>query len=156
KLDDYQERMNKGERLNQDQLDAVSKYQEVTNNLEFAKELQRSFMALSQDIQKTIKKTARREQLMREEAEQKRLKTVLELQFILEKLGDDEVRSDLKQGSSGVPVLTEEELTMLDEFYKLVYPERDMNMRLNEQYEQASVHLWDLLEGKEKAVCGTT
>ncbi|XP_039580876.1 caprin-1 isoform X3 [Passer montanus] len=156
KLDDYQERMNKGERLNQDQLDAVSKYQEVTNNLEFAKELQRSFMALSQDIQKTIKKTARREQLMREEAEQKRLKTVLELQFILEKLGDDEVRSDLKQGSSGVPVLTEEELTMLDEFYKLVYPERDMNMRLNEQYEQASVHLWDLLEGKEKPVCGTT
>ncbi|KAJ7422620.1 hypothetical protein WISP_37181 [Willisornis vidua] len=129
KLDDYQERMNKGERLNQDQLDAVSKYQEVTNNLEFAKELQRSFMALSQEIQKTIKKTARREQLMREEAEQKRLKTVLELQFILEKLGNDEVRSDLKQGSSGVPVLTEEELTMLDEFYKLVYPERDMNVR---------------------------
>ncbi|OXB63231.1 hypothetical protein ASZ78_006520 [Callipepla squamata] len=156
KLDDYQERMNKGERLNQDQLDAVSKYQEVTNNLEFAKELQRSFMALSQDIQKTIKKTARREQLMREEAEQKRLKTVLELQFILDKLGDDEVRSDLKQGTNGVPVLTEEELTMLDEFYKLVYPERDMNMRLNEQYEQASVHLWDLLEGKEKPVCGTT
>ncbi|XP_071618642.1 caprin-1 isoform X3 [Heliangelus exortis] len=156
KLDDYQERMNKGERLNQDQLDAVSKYQEVTNNLEFAKELQRSFMALSQDIQKTIKKTARREQLMREEAEQKRLKTVLELQFILDKLGDDEVRNDLKQGSNGVPVLTEEELTMLDEFYKLVYPERDMNVRLNEQYEQASVHLWDLLEGKEKQVCGTT
>ncbi|KAM6133030.1 caprin-1 isoform 2-T2 [Phoenicopterus ruber ruber] len=156
KLDDYQERMNKGERLNQDQLDAVSKYQEVTNNLEFAKELQRSFMALSQDIQKTIKKTARREQLMREEAEQKRLKTVLELQFILDKLGDDEVRNDLKQGSNGVPVLTEEELRMLDEFYKLVYPERDMNMRLNEQYEQASVHLWDLLEGKEKPVCGTT
>ncbi|XP_042640438.1 caprin-1 isoform X2 [Tyto alba] len=156
KLDDYQERMNKGERLNQDQLDAVSKYQEVTNNLEFAKELQRSFMALSQDIQKTIKKTARREQLMREEAEQKRLKTVLELQFILDKLGDDEVRNDLKQGSNGVPVLTEEELTVLDEFYKLVYPERDMNMRLNEQYEQASVHLLDLLEGKEKPVCGTT
>ncbi|NWR43128.1 CAPR1 protein, partial [Regulus satrapa] len=156
KLDDYQERMNKGERLNQDQLDAVSKYQEVTNNLEFAKELQRSFMALSQDIQKTIKKTARREQLMREEAEQKRLKTVLELQFILEKLGDDEVRSDLKQGSNGVPVLTEEELTMLDDFYKLVYPERDMSLRLSEQYEHASVHLWDLLEGKEKQVCGTT
>ncbi|XP_043372384.1 caprin-1 isoform X3 [Dermochelys coriacea] len=156
KLDDYQDRMNKGERLNQDQLDAVSKYQEVTNNLEFAKELQRSFMALSQDIQKTIKKTARREQLMREEAEQKRLKTVLELQFILDKLGDDEVRSDLKQGSNGIPVLTEEELTMLDEFYKLVDPERDMKMRLNEQYEQASIHLWDLLEGKDKPVCGTT
>ncbi|XP_075862934.1 caprin-1 [Microcebus murinus] len=156
KLDDYQERMNKGERLNQDQLDAVSKYQEVTNNLEFAKELQRSFMALSQDIQKTIKKTARREQLMREEAEQKRLKTVLELQYVLDKLGDDEVRTDLKQGLNGVPILSEEELSLLDEFYKLVDPERDMNLRLNEQYEHASIHLWDLLEGKEKSVCGTT
>ncbi|XP_031229102.1 caprin-1 [Mastomys coucha] len=156
KLDDYQERMNKGERLNQDQLDAVSKYQEVTNNLEFAKELQRSFMALSQDIQKTIKKTARREQLMREEAEQKRLKTVLELQYVLDKLGDDDVRTDLKQGLSGVPILSEEELSLLDEFYKLVDPERDMSLRLNEQYEHASIHLWDLLEGKEKPVCGTT
>ncbi|XP_074257398.1 caprin-1 isoform X1 [Saimiri boliviensis] len=156
KLDDYQERMNKGERLNQDQLDAVSKYQEVTNNLEFAKELQRSFMALSQDIQKTIKKTARREQLMREEAEQKRLKTVLELQYVLDKLGDDEVRTDLKQGLNGVPILSEEELSLLDEFYKLVDPERDMTLRLNEQYEHASIHLWDLLEGKEKSVCGTT
>ncbi|KAI5131748.1 Caprin-1 [Manis pentadactyla] len=156
KLDDYQERMNKGERLNQDQLDAVSKYQEVTNNLEFAKELQRSFMALSQDIQKTIKKTARREQLMREEAEQKRLKTVLELQYVLDKLGDDEVRTDLKQGLNGVPILSEEELSLLDEFYKLADPERDMSLRLNEQYEHASIHLWDLLEGKEKSVCGTT
>uniref|UniRef100_A0A9L0J124 Cell cycle associated protein 1 n=1 Tax=Equus asinus TaxID=9793 RepID=A0A9L0J124_EQUAS len=156
KLDDYQERMNKGERLNQDQLDAVSKYQEVTNNLEFAKELQRSFMALSQDIQKTIKKTARREQLMREEAEQKRLKTVLELQYVLDKLGDEEVRTDLKQGLNGVPILSEEELSLLDEFYKLADPVRDMSLRLNEQYEHASIHLWDLLEGKEKSVCGTT
>ncbi|XP_015686879.1 caprin-1-like, partial [Protobothrops mucrosquamatus] len=107
-------------------------------------------------IQKTIKKTARREQLMREEAEQKHLKTVLELQYILDKLGDDEVRSDLKQGTNGVSILTEAELSTLDEFYKLVEPERDMNIRLNEQYEQASIHLWDLLEGKEKPVCGTT
>ncbi|XP_030056624.1 caprin-1 isoform X2 [Microcaecilia unicolor] len=156
KLDDYQDRMNRGERLNQDQLDAVSKYQEVVNNMEFARELQRGFMALSQDIQKSIKKAARREQLMREEAEQKRLKTVLELQFILDKLGDEEVRSDLKQGLNGVPILTEEELTLFDEFYKLVEPERDTNLRLNEQYDQASIHLLDLLEGKDKPVCGTT
>nr|XP_033784110.1 caprin-1 isoform X1 [Geotrypetes seraphini] len=156
KLDDYQDRMNRGERLNQDQLDAVSKYQEVVNNMEFARELQRSFMALSQDIQKSIKKAARREQLMREEAEQKRLKTILELQFILDKLGDEEVRSDLKQGLNGVPILTEEELALFDEFYKLVEPERDTNLRLNEQYDQASVHLWDLLEGKDKPICGTT
>ncbi|XP_040266636.1 caprin-1 [Bufo bufo] len=156
KLDDYQERMSKGERLNQDQLDAVAKYQEVVTNMEFARELQRSFMSLGQDIQKTIRKTARREQLMREEAEQKRLRTVLELKYILDKLGDEEVRNELKQGLNGVPVLSEEELTVLDEFYKLVEPDRDPAMRLSEQYEPASIHLWDALEGKDKTVCGTT
>uniref|UniRef100_A0A671F3A4 Cell cycle associated protein 1 n=1 Tax=Rhinolophus ferrumequinum TaxID=59479 RepID=A0A671F3A4_RHIFE len=108
------------------------------------------------DIQKTIKKTAWREHLMREEAEQKRLKTVLELQYVLDKLGDDEVRTDLKQGLNGVPILSEEELSLLDEFYKLADPEVDTSLRLNEQYEHASIHLWDFLEGKEKSVCGTT
>ncbi|XP_078271445.1 caprin-1b isoform X6 [Rhinoraja longicauda] len=156
KLDDYQERLDKGEVLNQDQLEAVGKLQEVANNLEFARELQRSFIALGQDIQKSLKKAARREQLMREEVEQKRLKTVLELQYVLDKLGDDDTRTDLKQGWNGSSVLTEEELGMLDEFYKLVQPERDMNLRLCEQFEQASVHLWDLLEGKDKKVGATT
>lgn len=28
--------------------------------------------------------------------------------------------------------------------------------RLTEQYEEASLHLWDLLEGRDKAVAGTT
>ncbi|XP_069755564.1 caprin-1b isoform X2 [Narcine bancroftii] len=156
KLDDYQERLDRGEVLNQDQLEAVGKLQEVANNLEFARELQRSFITLGQDIQKSLKKAARREQLMREEVEQKRLKTVLELQYVLDKLADDDTRTDLKQGWNGSSVLTEEELGMLDEFYKLVQPERDMNLRLCEQFEQSSVHLWDLLEGKEKKVGATT
>uniref|UniRef100_A0A667WAL0 Cell cycle associated protein 1b n=1 Tax=Myripristis murdjan TaxID=586833 RepID=A0A667WAL0_9TELE len=156
KLDDYQARKNKGERLNQDQLEALSKYQEVVNNLEFARELQKSFLVLGQDIQKAVKKTARREQLQREEAEQKRLKTVLELQFLLDRLGDDTVRQELRQGVGGSPLLTDADLTALDEFYKLVGPDRDQNIRLADQYEEASVHLWDLLEGKDKAVVGTT
>ncbi|XP_047452716.1 caprin-1b isoform X1 [Mugil cephalus] len=156
KLDDYQGRKNKGEGLNQDQLEALSKYQEVMNNLEFARELQKTFIALGQDIQKVVKKSARREQLQREEAEQRRLKTVLELQFLLDRLGDETVRQDLKQGVGGSPLLTDGDLASFDEFYKLVGPERDQNVRLADQYEDASVHLWDLLEGRDKAVVGTT
>ncbi|XP_029952028.1 caprin-1-like isoform X3 [Salarias fasciatus] len=156
KLDDYQVKKDKGEGLNQDQLEALSKYQEVMNNLEFARELQKTFIALGQDIQKVVKKSARREQLQREEAEQRRLKTVLELQFLLDRLGEDTVRQDLKQGVSGSPLLTDEDLVAFDEFYKLVGPDRDQNIRLADQYEEASVHLWDLLEGKDKAVVGTT
>ncbi|XP_071009659.1 caprin-1b isoform X2 [Oncorhynchus clarkii lewisi] len=159
KLDDYQAKKNKGERLNQDQLDALTKYQEVTNNLEFARELQKSFLALGQDIQKAVKKAVRREQLQREEAEQKRLKTVLELQFLLDRLGEDSVRQELRQGAAGggtPSLLTDSELTNLDELYKLVGPERDQNARLSDQYEEASQHFMDLLEGKDKAVAGTT
>uniref|UniRef100_A0A674DQ18 Cell cycle associated protein 1b n=1 Tax=Salmo trutta TaxID=8032 RepID=A0A674DQ18_SALTR len=139
--------------------DALTKYQEVTNNLEFARELQKSFLALGQDIQKAVKKAVRREQLQREEAEQKRLKTVLELQFLLDRLGEDSVRQELRQGAAGggtPSLLTDSELTTLDELYKLVGPERDQNTRLSDQYEEASQHLMDLLEGKDKAVAGTT
>ncbi|XP_036391239.1 caprin-1b isoform X1 [Megalops cyprinoides] len=156
KLDDYQAKKNKGEHLNQDQLEALSKFQEVANNLEFARELQKSFLALGQDIQKTVKKAARREQLQREEAEQKRLKMVLELQFLLERLGEDSVRQELKHGVSGSPLLTDADLAVLSDFYKLVMPERDQNVRLAEQYEQVSQHFLELLEGKDKAVAGTT
>ncbi|KAI7802741.1 caprin-1b [Triplophysa rosa] len=156
KLDDYHARNIKGERLNQDQLEALTKYQEVTHNLEFARELHKSFLALGQEIQKTVKKTARREQLLREELEQKRLKRVLELQFLLDRLGDENVRQELLQGAGGPPVLIEVDLTALDEFYKLVGPERDQNIRLTDQYQGASQHLWDLLEGKDKPVAGTT
>ncbi|XP_054632613.1 caprin-1b isoform X4 [Dunckerocampus dactyliophorus] len=156
KLDDYQVRKDKGERLNQDQLEALSKYQEVMNNLEFARELQKTFITLGQDIQKVVKKSARREQLQREEAEQRRLKTILELQFLLDRLGDESVRQDLKQGVGGSALLTEVDLMAFDDFYKLVGPDRDQNIRLADQYEEASVHLWDLLEGRDKAVVGTT
>uniref|UniRef100_A0A7N8XC14 Cell cycle associated protein 1a n=1 Tax=Mastacembelus armatus TaxID=205130 RepID=A0A7N8XC14_9TELE len=157
KLDDYQTRKNKGERLNQDQLEALSKYQEIIYNLEFARELQKSFLALGQEVQKAVKKSARREQLQREEMEQRRLKTVLELQFLLDQLGDDRVRQDLKRpDATGSPLLTDADLTSLDEFYKLVGPDRNYDVRLTDQYEEASLHLWELLEGRDKAVARTT
>ncbi|XP_027137528.1 caprin-1a isoform X3 [Larimichthys crocea] len=157
KLDDYQAKKDKGERLNQDQLDALSKYQEIINNLEFARDLQKSFLALGQEVQKAVKKSARREQLQREEMEQRRLKTVLELQFLLDQLGDDSVRQELKRpDATGSSLLTDADLTSLDEFYKLVGPDRNYDVRLTDQYEEPSLHLWDLLEGRDKAVAGTT
>ena len=81
-----------------------------------------------------MKKAARREQLQREEAEQRRLKSVLELQFLLDRLGEAAVRQELRQGlrqgsGGGASLLADTELAALDEFYKLVGPERDQNTR---------------------------
>uniref|UniRef100_A0A8C2H8X9 Cell cycle associated protein 1a n=1 Tax=Cyprinus carpio TaxID=7962 RepID=A0A8C2H8X9_CYPCA len=102
KLDDYQTRKNKGERLNQDQLEALSKAPEVAHNLDFARELQKNFLALNVEIQKSVKKATRREQLKREEVERKRLKAVLEVQYLLEQLGEEKATyssSDKEQGA---------------------------------------------------------
>ncbi|XP_075877926.1 caprin-1a isoform X2 [Nelusetta ayraudi] len=157
KLDDYQAKKDKGERLNQDQLEALSKFQEIVNNLEFARELQKSFLSLGQEVQKAVKKSARREQLLREEMEQRRLKTVLEVQFLLDQLGDERIRQELKRpDGAGPSLLSDADLASLDEFYKLVGPDRNHDVRLTEQYEEASLHLWELLEGRDKAVAGTT
>uniref|UniRef100_A0AAY5ET26 Cell cycle associated protein 1a n=1 Tax=Electrophorus electricus TaxID=8005 RepID=A0AAY5ET26_ELEEL len=159
KLEDYKTRKSKGEHLNQDQLEALSKAQEVSHNLEFARELLKNFTSLNLEIQKAVKKAARREHLRREEEERRRLKAVLELQYVLDRLGEERVRQELRQvvGSSGDgPLLTEAELSGLDEFYKLVGPERDPSVRLTDQFEEASAHLWELLEGREKAVAGST
>uniref|UniRef100_A0A8I5KUX4 Caprin family member 2 n=1 Tax=Homo sapiens TaxID=9606 RepID=A0A8I5KUX4_HUMAN len=51
KLEDYKDRLKSGEHLNPDQLEAVEKYEEVLHNLEFAKELQKTFSGLSLDRQ---------------------------------------------------------------------------------------------------------
>lgn len=81
-------------------------------------------------VQKAVKKSARREQLQRDEMEQRRLKTVLELQFLLDQLGDDNVRQELKRlDASGSPLLSDTDLASLDEFYKLVGPDRNYDVR---------------------------
>lgn len=55
---------------------------------------------------------------------------MLELQFLLDQLGDDSVRQDLKRpDATGSPLLTDADLTSLDEFYKLVGPDRNYDVR---------------------------
>uniref|UniRef100_A0A8C5AJM4 Cell cycle associated protein 1a n=1 Tax=Gadus morhua TaxID=8049 RepID=A0A8C5AJM4_GADMO len=140
-----------------DMNDALTKFGEITNNLEFARELQKGFLTLGQEVSKVVKKSVRREQLQREEMEQRRLKMVLELQFLLDRLGEEEVRQDLKRpDGDGTSVLTDADLRTLDQFYKLVGPDRNYDVRLTDQYEDASLHLWELLEGRDKPVAGTT
>lgn len=55
---------------------------------------------------------------------------MLEIQYLLDQLGDDAVRQDLKKpDTSGSALLTDADLTSLDEFYKLVGPERNYDVR---------------------------
>ncbi|NWH56767.1 CAPR2 protein, partial [Geococcyx californianus] len=156
KLEDYKDRLKKGEALNQDQLEAVEKYDEVVHNLEFAKELQKTFSGLSQDLLKAQRKAQRRESLLKLEAEKKKLRTILQVQYVLQNFTLEHVQKDFKGGVNGAIYLPSKELDYLIRFAKLTCPERNENLSVEDQMEQSSLYFWDLLEGSEKPVVGTT
>ncbi|NWQ76365.1 CAPR2 protein, partial [Columbina picui] len=156
KLEDYKDRLKKGETLNQDQLEAVEKYDEVVHNLEFAKELQKTFSGLSQDLLKAQRKAQRRESLLKLEAEKKKLRTILQVQYVLQNFTQEHVQKDFKGGMNGAIYLPSKELDYLIRFAKLTCPERNENLSVEDQMEQSSLYFWDLLEGSEKPVVGTT
>ncbi|XP_022267056.1 caprin-2 isoform X5 [Canis lupus baileyi] len=156
KLEDYKDRLKNGEQLNPDQLEAVEKYEEVLHNLEFAKELQKTFSGLSQDLLKAQKKAQRREHMLKLEAEKKKLRTILQVQYVLQNLTQEHVQKDFKGGLNGAVYLPLKELDYLIKFSKLTCPERNESLSVEDQMEQSSLYFWDLLEGSEKAVVGTT
>ncbi|XP_077026558.1 caprin-2 isoform X8 [Tamandua tetradactyla] len=156
KLEDYKDRLKNGEHLNPDQLEAVEKYEEVLHNLEFAKELQKTFSGLSQDLLKAQKKAQRREHMLKLEAEKKKLRTILQVQYVLQNLTQEHVQKDFKGGLNGAVYLPSKELDYLIKFSKLTCPERNESLSVEDQMEQSSLYFWDLLEGSEKTVVGTT
>ncbi|XP_069346037.1 caprin-2 isoform X20 [Eulemur rufifrons] len=156
KLEDYKDRLKSGERLNPDQLEAVEKYEEVLHNLEFAKELQKTFSGLSLDLLKAQKKAQRREHMLKLEAEKKKLRTILQVQYVLQNLTQEHVQKDFKGGLNGAVYLPSKDLDYLIKFSKLTCPERNESLSVEDQMEQSSLYFWDLLEGSEKAVVGTT
>ncbi|KAM8974131.1 caprin-2 [Pelodytes ibericus] len=155
KLEDYRERLNSGECLNQDQQEAVDKYEEVIHNLEFAKELQKTFSALNQELLKAQKKTLRRENVLKVEAEKKRLRTVLQIQYVMQSFGQNHVQKDFNNGMNGAMSVSSKELDSLAKFSKLLCPKRQEHMSLEDQMDQLSVYFWNLLEGADKTVAGT-
>ncbi|MBN3295260.1 CAPR2 protein, partial [Amia calva] len=156
KLEDYKQRLKDGNTLNEDQLEAVEKYDEVVHNLAFARELQKTFSSLSQDLLKAQRKAVRREQVMKMEADRKRLRMVLQLHYIFQSLQQEHVRKDFRSGLNGAPFHSTRELQYLLNFSKLVGCNRDESMSLEDQMEQASATYWELLEGTDKPVAGTT
>ncbi|XP_069084295.1 caprin-2 isoform X1 [Pleurodeles waltl] len=156
KLQDYRDRMNNGEMLNPDQLEAVEKYDEILHNLEFAKELQKTFAALNQELLKAQKKILRRETMVKVEAEKKKLCTIFQVRYILKNMSQEHVQKDFRAGLNGAMCLTTSELGWLVKFSKLTCPKRDESLSLEDQMEQLSLHYWELLEASEKSVAGTT
>uniref|UniRef100_A0A4W4GN97 Caprin-1 dimerization domain-containing protein n=1 Tax=Electrophorus electricus TaxID=8005 RepID=A0A4W4GN97_ELEEL len=156
KLEGYKQRIQNGDPLNQDQMDAVARYDEVVHNLKFAKDLQKTLCALTQDLLRAQKAAARREQTLRVVEEQRRLSTVLQVQYVLRSLQRDDVRRHFCDAREHTRFLSTEEVENLLDLASLLGCVRDESMRLVAQMEQASFVYLDLLEGKDEPVAGST
>ncbi|XP_042577934.1 caprin-2 isoform X2 [Cyprinus carpio] len=156
KLESYSERLKKGGKLNQDQLEAVEKYEEVVHNLHFAKELQKTIGALTQDLLKAQRKVARQEKVTRIEEERKRLSLTLQVQYVLHSLQREDVRRNFCNMRQHSRHLSTQDMESLLDLASLLGCKRDHSMSLEDQMEQAAIVYWELLEGNEGPVAGST
>uniref|UniRef100_A0A8C4QPY8 Caprin-1 dimerization domain-containing protein n=1 Tax=Eptatretus burgeri TaxID=7764 RepID=A0A8C4QPY8_EPTBU len=152
----YEKKALTGEHLDSGQLSCLNNAQEMHNNLAFAQDLQKSFILMNTEFQKAQRKVLQHDAIQRKECDHKRLKRVIELQYVLEHLGHKYIRQDFMTGRNGAVLLSAEEFTYMDELYQLVHPFRDWGMRFDEQIERASCFLYEYLSRSEKAVAGTT
>ncbi|XP_030844646.1 RNA granule protein invertebrate isoform X2 [Strongylocentrotus purpuratus] len=166
KLDGYRELVTSGKVLNKDQEEAVSHFEEVGASLEFAKELSKQFTTILSEANKVQKREAKRGKQQKHEQEVGRISEVLLLQNVLFHMGQDHVRADFLAGTNGALHLQEEELSHLDEFFKLVSPSREgdeeeeetteENISFDKKLEIATSHLNSYLKEDEREACQST
>ncbi|TRY92308.1 hypothetical protein DNTS_028662 [Danionella cerebrum] len=156
KLERYIERLKTGEKLNEDQLEAVGKYDEVVHNLKFAKELQSNIGALTQDLLRAQRKAVRQEKQLKMDEEKKRLSLVLQVQYVLHSLQREDVRRSFCNTHLRPCYLSTQDVESLLDLATLLGSQRDHGMSLKNQMERAALVFWELLEGNDGPVAGST
>lgn len=151
KLDEYKHSQKKGQTLNEDQLLAVSKYDEVIRTLELSRELEKQFITLANDTMKQQKKQAKKDLMEREEQLKEKLKETHKYFSLLEKFADETVRNDFLNEAKGAIKITQQELDLLDDFDKLLAP-CSPGAKLESASSEFAEHLAYLIEGKNKPV----
>lgn len=75
------------------------------------------------------KKAVKKEQLVKEELERRRLSTVLQVQLLLQGLQQEHVRRDLLAGTNQAPLLPAQTLHNLEELAPLLGAQREPSLR---------------------------
>uniref|UniRef100_A0A7G3ACP3 Putative caprin n=1 Tax=Lutzomyia longipalpis TaxID=7200 RepID=A0A7G3ACP3_LUTLO len=158
KLESYRDLQKSGKDLTTDQKIAVSKYDEVTQCLDFARELFKQVHAISAMWEKDQKKVVRKETATRIQNEVTKVKEVLVIQDTLEGLRDEQAREDFLTGSNGAAKLEKKELDLLDQLYASSTVKRVPGSNM-EAYlasaQKAADHLISTVDGKPKSFCDT-
>ncbi|KAF6029638.1 hypothetical protein EB796_012047 [Bugula neritina] len=129
KLEDYRKKQSHGQTLTDEQLSAVAKLDDVLSQIDLLQDFIKQFNAYAADVVKQQKKQQKRERFEQIENERKRILTILQIQNVLNALGEEETRKVFTEGSGGAVKLEETELNHLDELYKIINPERGAEER---------------------------
>lgn len=156
KLEEYKETQRKGYALNEDQLSAVSKYDEVLRTLELTREMEKQFVGLANDTMKQQKKQAKKEQMVQEEQFKEKLSNVHKYVSLMKSLVMETVRNDFLSEVNGAIKVTPQEFELLDEFQKLVNFERTPGTNFDAASVEFADHLSALIEGKNKPITQLT
>lgn len=152
KLESYRDLQNSGKELNADQKLAVSKYGEVVQTLEFARDLSKQFMGIVIVSEKDAKRLAKKELAARGASELAKVREVLLVQDALNQMGQESVRNDFLTGSNGAATLAQTDLDLLDELYPAVTPKHEAGgaSAFTAHVQCAAEHLIAVVDGKQK------
>jgi len=158
KLDGYRDKQKSGKELDKDQIEAVAKYDEVIQTLEFAREFAKQFAALAVESAKYMKKQSRKEAVERAQQELARTREILIIQDVLSFMGQENIREDFLQGKAKV-TLTADELKQIDELFVELTPKHDdvdNPKPYLDLFQSPAEHMANLVDGKNKEAFGTT
>lgn len=155
KLESYRDLQNSGKDLSAEQKVAVSKYDEVAQQLELARDIAKQFMQIAAASEKEQKKQQRRQAVQRAQAETVKLREVFIINDNLSKLcgGSDEVRDDFLTGSNGACKLEEAEMEMLDKFFVDITPKQPhsgSDLVFAKSAQKSAEHLSLAIDGRGK------
>jgi len=153
KLDGYREAKAKGKPLNDDQQQAVSKYDEVLVSLDLVRDLSSQLNKLAVDESKDRKKSMKREQAEKAKADLAKVCYLLKVQMLLRRIQDDDAEQILAEL---IPQISSAQLGSLKKFYALISPGQETSDELESQFATATDHLVSLAEQRTRPVLETT
>ncbi len=151
-MDGYKANYEQGKELNDDQKAAIAKYDEVMHGLEFSRELTGQFKTIADEEAKNRKKQLKKEQHDRIRNEIGRVATILGVQHVLRAFAVPKVKADFASGENGALKLTKDQLTMIEDFSKLVETSVKNLDETDKVLTPTAEHLISLAEGKPKKV----
>lgn len=113
-----------GRELSAEQRRAISKYDEVTQQLILAKEFSKQFSDMAKNASKEAKREARNAVFSRQAQEKSKVRDVLMIQDLLQRLKDVNVRNDFLNERNGACLVSPNEMNFIDEFAQKVVPQR--------------------------------